>query len=74
MNPLMLVQQNRAEVRIAGGMERFGRLKMEINEWESSIKFQLISPDVINRPFNSLTIVIQDLAKEALSARVEFSM
>ena len=38
------------------------------------IKSQVISPDIINRQFNSLTRVIQDLTKEALLARVEFSM
>ena len=55
-------------------MERFGRLKTEINEWEMLIKSQVISPYVINRQFNSLSRVIQDLTKEALLARVEFSM
>ena len=29
-------QQNRSEIRVAGVMERFGRLKMEINEWKMS--------------------------------------
>ena len=55
-------------------MERFGRLKTEINEWEMLIKSQVISPDVNNRQYNSLSRVIQDLTKEALLARVEFSM
>ena len=41
---------------------------------EILIKSQVISPDVINGQFISLSKVIQDLAKEALLARVEFSM
>ena len=67
-------QRNRCEVRVARVMERFGRLKMESNEREMLIKSQVIFPDVINRQFNSLSRVIQELAKEALSARVEFFM
>ena len=43
-------------------MERFGRLKTEINEWEMLLNSQVISPDIINRQFNSLSRVIQDLA------------
>ena len=38
------------------------------------MKSQVISSDVINKQFNSLSRAIQDLAKEALLARVEFSM
>ena len=67
-------QRNCAEIRVAGVLERFGRLRTEVNEWEMLIKSQFISTDVINRQFNSLTRVIQDLAKEALLARVEYSM
>ena len=67
-------QQNRSESRVAGVMERFGRLKTEINEWEMLVNSQVIFPDVINRQFNSLSRVIQDLAREALLARVKFSM
>ena len=51
-------------------MERFGRLRTEINKWEMLIKSQFISTDVINRQFISLSRVIQDLAKEDLLARV----
>ena len=61
-------QRNRSEVRVAGVMERFGKLKSEINEWEILIKSHVISPDVINEQCISLSRVIQDLA------RVEFAM
>ena len=67
-------QRNCSEIRVSGVMERFGRLKTYINEWEMLLNNQVISPDVINRQFNSLSRVIQDLAKEALLARVEFSI
>ena len=67
-------QLNPSEIRIAGVMERFGRLKTDNNEWEMLLNNQVISPDVINRQFNSLSRVIQDLAKESLLARVEFSI
>ena len=49
-------------------MERFGRLRKEVNEWEILIKSHVISPDVINEQCISLSRVIQDLA------RVEFAM
>ena len=54
-------------------MERFGRLKTEINDLEMLIKSLVISPDVINGKFISLSRVIKNLTKEALLARVEFS-
>ena len=54
-------------------MERFGRLRTEVNEWEMLIKSHVISLDAINEQAISLSRVIQDLAKEALLARVEFS-
>ena len=55
-------------------MERFERLKMEINEWEILLISQVIPPVGINRQFDSLSRVIQDLAREALLARVDFPM
>ena len=45
---------------------------MDINKWEMLLNNQVISPDVSNIQFNSLSRVIKDLAKEALLARVEF--
>ena len=50
-------QWNRSEIRVAGVMERFERLKKEINEWEMLLNTQVISPDGINRQFNSLSRV-----------------
>ena len=47
---------------------------MEVYDRELLLNSQVISPDTIDRQFNSLTRVIQDLAKEALLVRVEFSM
>ena len=47
---------------------------MEVYDRELLLNSQVISPDTIDRQFNSLTRVIQDLAKEALLTRVEFSM
>ena len=41
-------QWNCSEIRVAEVMERFGRLKTEINEWEILINSQVIFPDVIN--------------------------
>ena len=65
-------QQIGSKVRVAGVMERFERLKMEINEWEILLISQVIPPVGINRQFDSLSRVIQDLAREALLARVDF--
>ena len=44
---------------------------MEINNWEILLNSQIINPVGINRQFDSLTTVIQDLAREALLARVD---
>ena len=61
-------------IRVAEMMEIFGRLQTDINEWEMLLNIQVISHDGINRQFNSLSRLIQDLAKEALLTRVEFSI
>ena len=55
-------QRNHSEIRVAEVMERFGRWKTEINEWEMLLNSQ----DVIIRQFDSLSRVIQDLARETL--------
>ena len=48
---------------------------MEINDWEQDLKTVLfISLDDINEQFGLLTKTMIDLAKEALLAKVEFSM
>ena len=49
-------KRNRSEVRVARVMERFGRLRTEVNELITS---QVISPDIINRQFNFLHRVMQ---------------
>ena len=67
-------QWNQSDIRVAGVMEKFERLKTDINEWEILLNSQVISPFGINRQFNSLSRVIQDLAREALLARVDFPM
>ena len=56
-------QRNRSEVRVAGVIERFERLKMEVNEWEILLNSQIIPPVEINRQLDSLSKVIQDLAR-----------
>ena len=38
-------QRNGSEIRVEGVMERFGRLKTEINELEIMLKSKVISPD-----------------------------
>ena len=53
-------------------MERFERLKMETNEWELLLNSLVIPPIGIDRQIESLSRVIQDLAREALLARVDF--
>ena len=45
-------QQNRFDIRVAGVMERFGKLNTEIYEWEMLLNSQVISPNVINRQIN----------------------
>ena len=65
-------QRNGSEVRVAGVMERFERLKMETNEWELLLNSLVIPPIGIDRQIESLSRVIQDLAREALLARVDF--
>ena len=67
-------QRNRSEVRVAGVIKRFERLKMEINEWEILLNSQIIPPVGINRQFDLFSKVIQDLAREALLARVDIPM
>ena len=67
-------QQNRYEVRVAGVMERFERLKTKNNEWEILLNSQVIPPVGMNRQFDLLSRVVQDLAREALLARVVFPM
>ena len=57
-----------------GVIERFEGLKMEINEWEMLLNCQAVSPVVINQQFDSFTKVIQDLARQALLARVDILM
>ena len=67
-------QWNRSEVRIAGGIERFEGLEMEINEWETLLNCQTISPAEINQRFDSFDKVIQDLGRQALLERVDIPM
>ena len=57
-----------------GVIERFEGLKMEINEWEMLLNCQAVSPVVINQQCDSFTKVIQDLARQALLARVDILM
>ena len=47
---------------------------MEINEWETLLNCQAVSPVEINRQFDSFTKVIQDLARQTLLARVDIPM
>ena len=51
--------------RIDGILERFERMKREINEWETLTGSQVISLDVVSDWARSLTKTSQDLAKEA---------
>ena len=67
-------QRNQSKIRIMGVIERFEGLKMEINEWEMLLNCQAVSPVVINQQFDSFTKVIQDLARQALLARVDILM
>ena len=54
-------QPNRFEIRIMGVIERFEGLKVEINEWEM----------LLTQQFNSFAKIFQDLARQALLARVD---
>ena len=52
-------------------IERFEGLKMEINEWETLLNCQAVSPVEVAQQFYFCAKVIQDLARQALLARVD---
>ena len=70
LHPLTLL----SEVRIGKFLERYRKLKTEIESWEQDLKTLVVSPDEINEQFDSLTKITDDLSKEALRANVELSM
>ena len=43
-----------SEIRIANVLDRFRRLKMEIDNWEQDLKTRIVSPDEINEQFDLL--------------------
>ena len=63
-----------SEVRIAKALDRFQRLKMEIDKWEQDLKTCFVSPDKINEQFDLLFKTTGDLAKEAILANIDLSV
>ena len=63
-----------SEVRIAKALDKFRRLKMEIDNWEQDLKTRFVSPDEINEQFDLLFKTTGDLAKEAILANIELSV
>ena len=63
-----------SEVRIANVLDRFQRLKMEIDNWEQDLKTCFVSPDEINEQFYLLFKTTGDLAREAILANIELSV
>ena len=49
-------------------------MKIIINEWETLLNCQVVSPVGINRQFDSFSKAIQDLARKGLLARVDIPM
>ena len=58
------------ETRITEIMERFERIKFEINEWENSFKIWTVPAIELNRQFASFFKVICELSNQVLLARV----
>ena len=63
-----------SEVRIAKALDRFRRLKKEIDNWEQDLRTRIVSPDEITEQFNLLFKTTGDLAREAILANVELSV
>ena len=63
-----------SEVRIVKVLERYRKLKTEIESYEQDLKTRVVSPDEINEQFDSLTKITYDLSKESVRANVKLSV
>ena len=63
-------QMEGMETRITRVVERFQKLKAQINEREKSLKNRAVSPVKINQQLSSFSKIIQELSSQALLARV----